>query len=195
MTEMSENELAEFMAEAVRSRRPHAGYFSFRADRSIEELGVLNAFAKALKEDSQNFFKEPRHSDQGNDPPDCEALTLTGERIGIEITELVDPDSAAAARLGKAYDWKDWRQALIPKLDEIIQEKDGANVRNGPYSEYVLLIHTDEPWLELNRIGQSLAEHVFPRTNLITKAYLLISYHPSQNGCTYFRLIIDNIKT
>ena len=191
--EKSEEELVELIAKIKKTRRSHAGYFSFRADPSIEELGVLNAFAEALKADGQDFFKEPRHRDEGNDPPDCEALTFTGERIGIEITELVDPVSAAAGRAGKSHDWKDWRPALIPKLGDLIRKKDRAVVKGGPYSEYVLLIHTDE--LDLNYIDQSLDEHVFPRTNLITKAYLLISYHPIQNGCTYFRLRINNIKT
>ncbi len=148
-------------------------------------------FQDALNSAGQVFFSNARHRGPEKDPPDCEAETADGGRVGIEITELVDPSSVAAARAIQAYDAKDWRSDLIPTLGEILKKKDTpATVKDLPYSEYVHLIHTDEPWLEIATIRQSLAKHVFPATSLITRAYLLISYDPWEKGYPCIRLNI-----
>lgn len=106
-------------------------------------------------------------------------LAADGSRIGIEITELVDGRSVAAARIGKPYDWKDWKNALLPELQKILHRKDNpTEIKGGPYSEYVLLIFSDEPWLEREYVERSLAEHIFERTSVIGRAFLLLSYDP-----------------
>lgn len=182
-------ELAEGLAA---NHRPHAGHFSWESDRSVAEAGVLWEFEKALALDGQTFFSRARHRGAGNDPPDCEADDLAGGRIGIEITELVDPASAAKARAGRSYEWKDWRQHLIPTLEAILRKKDApAVLKHPPYSEYVVLVHTDEPWMELDHTRRSLADHVFPATSLITRAYLLISYDPWEKRYPCIRLNIE----
>jgi len=40
----------------------------------------------------------------GKDPPDCEAIDNGGERIRIEVTELVDGIAVASANNGKMID-------------------------------------------------------------------------------------------
>ncbi|MFB3082349.1 MAG: hypothetical protein ACE1Z4_02675 [Gammaproteobacteria bacterium] len=193
MAKRPHNDWKELATHWAPNHRPHAGHFSWETDRPVAEAGVLKEFEEALAIDGQEFFSQVRHRGPGNDPPDCEAINNTGARIGIEITELVDPASAAAARAGKAYDWKDWKPDLIPTLDRIIRLKDSpAALKDPPYSEYVLLVHTDEPWMELDHTRQSLADHIFPATSLITKAYLLISYDPGEKRYPYIRLNIGN---
>ncbi len=193
MAKRPRDEWQELDEDLAANQRPHAGHFSWETNRSVAEAGVLNEFVEALAFDGQEFFSLPRHRGPGNDPPDCEADDNAGGRIGIEITELVDPASAAAARAGKAYDWKDWKPDLIPTLDRIIRLKDSpAALKDPPYSEYLLLVHTDEPWMELDHTRQSLADHIFPATSLITKAYLLISYDPGEKRYPYIRLNIGN---
>jgi hypothetical protein len=192
MAKERRNEWEELAEDWAANHRPHAGHFSWETDRSVAEAGVLQEFEEALALDGQKFFSQARHRGPGNDPPDCEADDIAGERIGIEITELVDPASAAAARAGQAYDWKNWRRDLIPTLDRILRKKDATVVlKDPPYSEYVLLIHTDEPWIELDHTRRSLADHVFPATSLITRAYLLISYEPLEKGYPCIRLNIE----
>ena len=192
MARQTRNEWKELAEDIAANHRPHAGHFSWETDRSVAEEGVLKEFEEALAIDGQEFFSQARHRGPGNDPPDCEAINFAGGRMGIEITELVDPASAAAARAGQAYDWKDWTQDLIPTLDRIIRLKDApAALKDPPYSEYVLLVHTDEPWMELEHTRQSLADHVFPATSLISKTYLLISYDPRERRYPCIRL---NIK-
>ena len=171
------------LAGAEDNHRPHAGHFSWETDRAVEERGVLSELVEALEKRGELFFSNPRHRRPGNDPPDCEADDGAGGRVGIEVTELVDPDSIKAARAGEDYDWRDWRIGLIPALDDILRKKDApTKLKGGPYSEYVLVIYTDEPWLELEHTRRLLANHVFPVTTLITKAYLLVSYEPSERA-------------
>lgn len=170
---------ARLAEEFKKNHRPHAGHFSWETNRELAEWGVLQEFANALAHDDGLFFSQARHRDAGNDPPDCEALVADGSRIGIEITELVDDRSAAAARLGKPYDWKDWKGVLLPALEQILDRKDSpAEIKDGPYSEYVLLVFSDEPWLERDYVERSIAVHVFPGTAVITRAFLLLSYDP-----------------
>jgi len=187
-SEINWYELAQEWAANVRA---HAGYFSWELDRSIAESGVLDDFQTSLKRTAALFFTQARHRGQGNDPPDCEAIDDAGRRIGIELTELVDPVSAAAARARSHYDWKDWRLTLIPYLDRRIRKKDKPKrVHGGPYSKYVLVIYTDEPWLELDHIRRTLAAHEFPPTSLISRAYLLMSYWPPEEVCPCIKLNI-----
>lgn len=192
MSQNPSNEWADLADDLVANHRRHAGYFSYETDGSVAEAGVLKAFQDALAHDGEEFFSQAHCRGSGNDPPDCEAVLHTGARVGIEITELVDPDAAADARAEKFYEEKDWREDLIPKLDQIIRKKDTpSDLKDAPHSEYVLLIHTDEPRLELDYIRCSLAKHIFAQTNLITRAYLLISYDPMEKRCPCIRLNIE----
>ncbi len=192
MAKRPHNEWEELAEDWAANERPHAGHFSWETDRSVAETGILKEFEEALALGGQKFFSQARHRGPGNDPPDCEADANAGGRIGIEITELVDPASAAAARAGQVYDWTDWRRDLIPTLDRILRRKDApVALKEPPYSEYVLLVHTDEPWMELEGTRRSLADHVFPVTSLITRAYLLISYCPWEKRYPCIRLNIE----
>ena len=173
----------------VKNHRPHAGHFSWESDKAVAEAGVLKVFEEELELDGNSFFLQARHRGQGNDPPDCEAMSKDGGRVGIEITELVDPESAAAARLKQPYEWKDWRYGLVPALQKRLSEKDSpTHLKDPPYIEYVLLIHTDEPWLEIDRVRSTLASHIFLPTALITRAYLLVSYSPWEKRYPCIRL-------
>lgn len=181
MSEENESEIdwAAMADEFKKNHRPHAGHFSWETDRALAEWGVLQEFTNALAHEDKLFFREAHHREDGNDPPDCEAVSADRLRIGIEITELVDGRSIEAARLEKPYDWKDWRGALLPALEKLVRRKDRPmDVKGGPYSQYVLIIFSDEPWLERDYVERSLKEHTFAATELITRAFLLLSYDP-----------------
>ncbi len=189
MSKDPRNDWAEFADILAANHRPHAGHFSWETDRSVAEAGVLKEFQRALALDGEDFFSHARHRGSGNDPPDCEGVLHSGLRVGIEVSELVDPASAAKARAGAWFEPRDWSGDLIPRIDQIIRKKDKpTNLKTIPYSEYVLLIHTDEPWLELRSIERTLAKYMFARTMLITRAYLLISYDPWEKRYPCIRL-------
>lgn len=186
---------AAMAEEFKKNHRPHAGHFSWETDRALAEWGVLQEFTNALAHEGKLFFLDARHRGEGNDPPDCEAVSAEGERIGIEITELVDGRSIEAARLDKHYDWKDWRGALVPALEGLVRRKDKPrDVNGGPCSQYVLLIFSDEPWLERAYVETTLREHTFDKTALITRAFLLLSYDPflQRYPCYELRLSAHN---
>jgi hypothetical protein len=175
--------------EFKKNHRPHAGHFSWETDRALAEWGVFQEFTNALAHEGNLFFRDARHRGDGNDPPDCEAVSVDGERIGIEITELVDGRSIEAARLDKPYDWKDWKGALVPELQKLVHRKDKpGGVNGGPYSQYVLLIFSDEPWLERDHVERSRKEHSFDTAALITRAFLLLSYDPFLRRYPYYEL-------
>jgi hypothetical protein len=185
----NEFDWAEFAEEVKRNHRPHAGHFSWETNRAVTEFGVFQEFQNSLAEQKKLFFREPMHRGDGNDPPDCEAIGNGGKRVGIEITELVDAKSAAAARAGKHYDWKDWKDALIPELQKILLKKDApSDLKEAPYQEYVVLIFSDEPWMEYDYVERQLAIHHFRATEVITRAFLLLSYSPFTKGYPCFEL-------
>jgi len=145
----------------------------------MAEVGVLDELVNALAHQGALFFYGVRHRGEGEDPPDCDAHAGDGSRIGIEITELVDGASIAAARLGKPYYWKDWKGELLPALEKLLRRKDNPRfIQGGPYSQYVLVIFSDEPWLEREYLEHIVKYHTFGLTYLITKAFLLLSYDP-----------------
>ena len=80
---------------------------------------------------------------------------------------------------------------MIPELDRIIRKKDTIVLGKSSYSEYALLIHTDEPWMDIDDIRQSLMGHVFPATLTVTRAYFLLSYSPSEKSYPFIRLSIE----
>lgn len=169
----------ELVEEIKKNPRPHAGHFSWENDRTLAELGVLKEFRNALVYEDKLFFSKAWHRGEANDPPDCEGVTAAGDCIGIEITELVDGSSIQAARLGQEYDWKDWKGALLSKLEKLVRRKDTfKNIKGGPYSQYILLIFSDEPWLEKKYIEWFIAEYKFDSIKFINRAFLLLSYDP-----------------
>lgn len=177
MAKAPRNVWDELADELERNLRPHASYYAWESDPELAEEGVLADFVKAAEEQDGLTLKDARHRGRRYDPPDCEALGSAGERIGIELTELVHGPSIAAARRGDPEIWKDWRESLLPELQCRLDQKDTATPKGATYREYLLVIYTDEPWVgELDRIRRDVAAHVFRPTSLITRAYLLLSY-------------------
>lgn len=169
--------------------RPHAGYWSWEVDRTLEERDVVRTLAETLARDGRSFFHNPRHRGVGNDPPDCEADALEGGLIGIEVTEFVDGDAIAAARRGDAPPWRYWTtESLVPRIEAIIQRKDGklGGAKDGPHDSYVLVIYTDEAF-ELEAVSQ----HNFQATTFIDRVFLLMSYMPDTQGCPCIELHLE----
>lgn len=195
---MSEHEDEEVdweeLAEEIKmNHRPHAGHFSWETDKTLAESGVLQEFQNSLAEQGKLFFHTPMHRGEANDPPDCEAFDAHGKRVGIEITELVDPKSAAAARAGVYYEWKDWKGTLIPEIQRILTNKGSpSDLKDPPYSEYIVVIFSDEPWMEHDSVELQLQSHRFIKPELITRAFFLLSYSPYVNGYPCYEIQFQN---
>jgi len=67
-----------------------------------------------MENDGILVYGSLRSRGPGNDPPDCEALNLRGERVAIEVTELVDGNSISAAKRVNSYlDIKSWPKEVF----------------------------------------------------------------------------------
>ena len=170
--------------------RKHAEYFSWCSDRTVEEIGAVQSFHESLAHHGQSFFHSYRSRGRGNDPPDCEALSNAGERIAIEVTELVHGDSIRAAKSSQSIQWEPYtKRELCELLGTRIAKKDNPpEVKGGPYRGYVLLIYCDEPRVLDYDLIEHVRGHAFPGTTLIDRAFLLFSYSPWEKCCPYIEL-------
>jgi len=187
---MNQEEWNEFIDTVKLNVRPHAGYFSWVSNRDVEELGVVQTFHESLTHCGQAFFHSYQARGRGNDPPDCEATLCTGGRVGIEVTELVDGESIAAARSGGEIPWEPYTEGQLSALiaERITRKDNPKNVKGVPYDEYVLVVYCDDPRV----LDYHLIDYVrgvrFPRTTLIKRAFLLFSFSPWEGFCPYIEL-------
>ena len=79
------------------------------------------------------------------------------------------------------------RAEQLRALQDRISAKDRVEPKGGPYSRYILVIHTDETFLEAAKVEQWLIGATFP-TNRITDVLLGLSYDPGQRRCPVFKL-------
>ena len=120
----------------------------------------------------------------GKDWPDCEAKNAAGKTVAFEVTEFVD-----AAALSQETQPRQWSQdEIVTRLSAILAKKDQRGFGAG-YAETVLLIHTDEFYLDPTHIETLLRAHCFRlRHRNLTKAFLLFGYSPQLGRCPYIEL-------
>lgn len=198
-----DDEVRRRLREGLLAKRDHAGYFNWNADRDLEELGVIQELWSSLDASGETFFEDFSLRGRDNDPPDLEALTLDGEKLAIEVTELVDgqaiqqdkfikkqPGSSWQDRLSVAAAWDD--ASVIDELQRLITAKDGkfSKLLGGPYpGGYCVVIFTDEPDLSPDKLKSVLRGATFLAEN-INKCLLLIGYQPFQQHLTYIDLAL-----
>ena len=126
--------------------------------------------------------------------PDCLAK-MSGEPIGIEVTELVDGE--AIREHGKlrgspvvGTHWLGFQNSPVPiwgpedfhkGLDEIVEKKD-MRVRDSSLVSQFLLIVTDEPWLDRETVSGYLKDLKLKRPRHFDRIYLMLSYDPDYAG-------------
>jgi hypothetical protein len=160
------------LKEAGRKQRDHAGFFHW-PDKLVKEGGIANEFAAALAREGGHQIASGKQIPPGQDPPDFEMTTETGEHWGVEITELVSQKAIEATARNKLVHAIWSNDGLIAALRAIVTDKDHA--KGGPYDRYVLVVHTDEDDLRADRLQNVLGNQIF-ETRLITDIYLLTSY-------------------
>jgi hypothetical protein len=184
------------LEEAIEANtRPWNGYWSWK-DKPVGEHGAAREILTGAGIAFQDLVSRP----EGQDPPDCEAM-VDGHPAGIEVTELVHEQTlkrAMRARNERAqgrvpkrseayYVWD--QAALIGALQSRIDVKDRAEPKGGPYGRYILVIHTDEMFLEARKVTEWLAGNTF-RANLITDVLFGLSYDPAEKRSPVFQLRI-----
>jgi len=168
--------------ETIAKSRGYADSFEWRPDRDLEECAVVRLFCEALEKECKPFID--RNSiisrGRGDDPPDCEGNDLGGNVIGIEVTELVNPEAIIAFKKNQVYEWAEWDRTKL--IDAISNRLDAKNfperIKGGPYKSYILIIYTDEDVLNADYIKDLLKGYLFARRNLIDRAFLFIFFDP-----------------
>ncbi len=184
--------VARSMAQSRRRHRGHADYWR-GPNQEAEELYVAKTLLTFLNRREQLEWKL-RSRGQGQDPPDCEAVAESGMLVGIEVTELVDQSSIEEVVRGGCEPLADWsREQLTDHLQRLLHRKDApARTQGGPYQEYLLAIHTDEPSLTAANLDQLLLEHTFPEMQLITAAFILVGFDPRRATCPVVELRLES---
>ena len=192
---MDTEEEKKFIAqikEAIARKRGYADFFCWPPNRDLEEFGIVSEFCESLEKNGQLFFNRDsvKGRGRGNDPPDFEAKDLLGNYIGIEVTELVDFAAIETLKNTGVYEWAEWDRAkIIRVIDERLSAKDKpAQVKGGPYVSYVIIIHTDEPSLNVSYITSLLKDVRFTKRKLIDRAFLFLSPDPEIKIYPYVEL-------
>jgi hypothetical protein len=185
-------EIAGAMREARAKARGYADFFGWGANRDLEEWGVVASLFESMEKDGALPYTDLRIRGRGDDPPDCEALTATGQRAAIEVAELVDEEAIKAAKAGRVYEAAEWPKAkFLSNLSELLKRKDSKypKLLEPPYDGgYTVVVFTDEPVLSAELVAQYLDGETFADIEHITEALFLVSYDPASKCCPYYRL-------
>jgi hypothetical protein len=200
MTPELEEEIIEKMREVRERTRGYADFFLWASDRDVEEWGVVKFLSESIAADSQLSFTDIKSRGRSNDPPDCEAITSTGKRIAIEVTELVDGlaihQFKKSEMMGLPLEFAAWsKEKFLDQLQNRLFQKDARfpALKGSPYpGGYMVVVHTDEPALDMETVAIYLKGHEFSAFRHITQAYLLLSYSPSIKRCPNFRLLLND---
>jgi hypothetical protein len=187
---MDDPEVARLLQQAADRIRGYASFFQW-TDRDIAETGVVESLMESMEMRSAAILSALK-SRGTDDPPDCEAVTAGGGRVGIEVTELVDEAAIEAYIAGDHFAYANWdADKVLTRLKEIVRGKDApATLKGAPYDQYWLVIHCDETALRFEDVSQWISRMQELPTNLIDRAFLLISYRPEHQCYPYVELSI-----
>ena len=172
---------------AGRSRR-YASFFYY-PKKEIAELGIVQTLLEAIGRDCE--IREMRIFSE--DPPDVIVVDKEDNKLGFEITELVDRNTLEQVAKG-VLAVKTWdSEEVIRRVGEIIKKKDLKGFRGEPYARRALVIFTDEPDLAPTSHMQPLKESTFPATRHFDEAYFLFSFDPIVECYPFVRLRLSGM--
>lgn len=184
------DEVVAIMHEARAKSRSYATYWEWAPERSQAEVGVAQALADFLMHsDGRSWASVQPIAD---DPPDVLLLCTSGNRVGVEVTELVDEATVERHRYHKKVDtyppheWADWTvDSLASSIVQAIERKDRKlAARAGQYDELIVAVATDEPMISLALAEQAL-RMCSARVHNLQRAFLLLSYQPEADKRTF----------
>jgi predicted nucleotidyltransferase len=173
------------------SRLRAANSYWYWPDKPVAERGA----ARLILEEAGFAVTSLASCTDANLPPDCEAI-VDGVPAGIEVTELVHERALARSINSNKTWWFLWDQAeFVERLQRIISIKsaDGNLWQGGPYGRRVLVVHTDEPYLDHERVSRFLVGQEF-KTAFFSDVVLGLPYGSFTQSHPVFRLPLGSIS-
>jgi hypothetical protein len=156
--------------------RKYASFFEW-FDKGRKELGVVEELLVSLNSVYGLGWREPML--QKPDPPDCTCLSPSGDRVAIEVAEVVCEVATRLNAQGQSV-VRDWHSGeLRTHIAALLREKDATAYHGGPYNEIAVCLFTDEPYLILSEVSRELGSTDFGPFVQIDSVFLLFSYDPN----------------
>lgn len=162
-----------------------ANSYWYWPDKPVAERGA----ARTILEAAGYSVSGVTSCSDANLPPDCAAV-VDGVATGIEVTELVHEKALARSIRSNKTFWFLWDQAtFIDELQRIIiiKDADGGRWQGGPYDRRILVVHSDEPYLEPERMASFLESQHF-RTVFFSEVVVGLAYNPFTETHPTFQL-------
>ena len=183
------DDLPDYFETCFDGMRQHAPYFALSEDKQENEADVTRVLREEMLRRGEASYHSIQSRGQGKDPPDCVAIGSNKERVGIEVTELVDERAVERAVRGMVVPHNPVApQAAVERISTVVRKKDCANVQGGRYDLYILVIYCDDHCFLDYEVMVAIREARFTRPRLIDRAYFLASYDPWQRCCPYIEL-------
>jgi hypothetical protein len=166
----------DLITAAMKKRRKYASFYEW-PDKQIKELGIVQELLQSLA--AQGFdLRDPQVHQP--DPPDCVCTDGVGNRVALELVELVSQEAIEGNAKGEnVYCW--WEPGDIrAEVAKLLNRKDAKKFNGGPYSDIAVVIHTDEPALTADEAREALTACTFGPFTQVTRAFLLFSYRPGK---------------
>jgi CRISPR/Cas system CMR subunit Cmr4 (Cas7 group RAMP superfamily) len=176
----------------MKRKREYSSFF-YWPKKEIAEWGAVETFLETINEKEHMMYvlKNLKPKNQ-LDPPDCIVKDNNGHLIAIEVTELVCRKTIEKTiKMGNNY-YREWSpEQVISAINNIIAEKDKKKLNGGPYDQYILLIHTDEPIIcsTIYQTNRDLLENnIYHKPTKINQVYFLTSYDPAIKSYSYIKI-------
>ncbi len=172
------------MREARRQSRGYATSWEWAPNPKLVELGVTKALAEYLA--STEDLSWTSLEAISDDPPDALLVSSRGLRVGVEVTEIVDPKFVAWHRhkkklgLSYPYHWAPWDEDRLRKSVErsILTKDEKLSERHHLFDQTFVALFTAEPAIDLT-LARAAIQNLMIDVNYIDRAYLILSYDPS----------------
>jgi hypothetical protein len=183
--EPSDDEIIEHLKSQGSQRREHAAFFTWH-DRSaqgkgIAEAGIVDDLLSAMQAEGRTEYRSLGAS--GEQWPDVWLESPGGQQVPCEVTELIDTGALPAG-----VSRSDVVTELVDSVQSILDRKGLRSVGGASGTQSVLVIHTDEFYLNADNVADALKEAVFKKPSTIQRAFFLLSYDPTRGGYRYFDL-------
>jgi hypothetical protein len=162
--------------ELLNKGRRYASFFEW-PEKEGKEFGVAEEFVETLNAETRLGLSNLQL--QRPDPPDLICTGAAGDRVAIEIAEVVSEEAVRRTAAGEQV-LRVWRSGdLRSSVSVLLQRKDRKRFHDGPFSQIFVCLFTDEPMLTFEAARAELDKAKFGPFKQITGAFLLFSYQPS----------------